>query len=42
MNPKSEYLIDSIFKKLKNYEGKNISLEKENFKKFIFLLLKGN
>ena len=42
MNSKSEYLIDSIFKKLKNYEGKNISLEKENFKKFIFLLLKGN
>ena len=42
MTPKSEYFIDSIFKKLKNYEGKNISLEKENFKKFIFLLLKGN
>ena len=42
MNSKSEYLIDSIFKKLKNYEGKNICLEKENFKKFIFLLLKGN
>ena len=42
MTPKLEYLIDSIFKKLKNYEGKNISLEKENFKKFVFLLLKGN
>ena len=42
MTPKSEYLIDLIFKKLKNYKKKNISLEKENFKKFIFLLLKGN
>ena len=42
MNPKSEKLIDLIFDKLKNYKGKNISLEKENFKKFIFLLLKDN
>ena len=42
MNPKSEKLIDLIFNKLKNYKGKNISLEKENFNKFIFLLLKGN
>ena len=42
MNPKSEKLINSIFNKLKNYKGKDISLEKENFKKFIFLLLKGN
>ena len=38
MNPKSEKLIDLIFNKLKNYKGKNISLEKENFKKFIFSL----
>ena len=42
MNPKSDYLIDLIFKKLKNYKGKNISLEKEMFKKFIYLLLKDN
>ena len=42
MTSKTEYLIDSIFKKLKNYKGKNIFLEKENFKKFISLLLKGN
>jgi len=38
MNPKSEYLIDSIFKKLKNLKGKKINLEKEDFKKFISLL----
>ena len=42
MNSKSEYLIDLIFKKLKNFKGKDISLEKEDFKEFIFLLLKGN
>ena len=38
MNSKSEYLVDLIFKKLKNYEAKEISLEKENLKKFIFSL----
>ena len=32
MSPKSEYLIDLIFKKLKNYKAKEIFLEKENFK----------
>ena len=40
MSPKTEYLIDLIFKKLKNYKTKEIFLEKENFKKFIFSLLK--
>ena len=40
MNQKSEYLINLIFKKLKNYKNKEIFLEKENFKKFIFSLLK--
>ena len=40
MNSKSEYLIDLIFKKLKNYKDKEIILEKENFKKFISLLFK--
>ena len=40
MNQKSEYLIDLIFNKLKNYKSKEISLEKENLKKFIFSLTK--
>ena len=42
MTPKSEYLVDLIFKKLKTYKGKEISLEKENLKKFIFSLFKEN
>ena len=42
MNPKSEYLVDLIFKKLKNYKAKEISLEKENLKKFIFSLFEEN
>ena len=42
MTPKAEYLVDLIFKKLKNYKTKEISLEKENFEKFISLLLNGN
>ena len=42
MNPKSEYLVDLIFKKLKKYNTKEIFLEKEDFKKFIFSLFKEN
>ena len=42
MSPKSEYLIDLIFKKLKNYKAKEIFLEKENLKEFISSLLKEN
>ena len=42
MKPKSEYLVDLIFKKLKNYKIKEIFLEKEDFKKFIFSLFKEN
>ena len=42
MDLKSEYLADLIFKKLKNYKGKEIKLEKENLKKFILSLLKEN
>ncbi len=42
MNPKSEYLVDEIFKKLKDYKNKEIILEKENLKKFIFTLIKEN
>ena len=40
MTPKSEQLIDLIFKKLKNYKAKEILLEKENFNKFISSLFK--
>tara|TARA_Y100000768_G_C23364484_1_gene401272 strand:- start:111 stop:233 length:123 start_codon:yes stop_codon:yes gene_type:complete len=40
MNPKSEYLVDLIFKKLKQYKAKEIILEKESLKKFILSLLK--
>ena len=42
MNPKSEYLVDLIFKKFKNYKAKEISLEKENLKKFVLSLFKEN
>tara|TARA_Y100000766_G_C18721872_1_gene514334 strand:- start:258 stop:386 length:129 start_codon:yes stop_codon:yes gene_type:complete len=42
MNTKSEYLVELIFKKLKNYKGNEINLEKENLKKFIFTLFKEN
>ena len=40
MNPKSEYLINLIFEKLKNYKNKEIFLEKENFQEFISSLFK--
>ena len=42
MDQKSEFLIDLIFKKLKNYKGREISLKKENLNKFIFSLFKEN
>ena len=42
MTPKSEQLIDLIFKKLKNYKNKKIFLEKENLDEFILSLLKEN
>ena len=42
MNKKSEHLVDLIFKKLKNYKGKEIMLEKKFLKKFIFSLSKDN
>ena len=42
MTLKSEYLVDLIFKKLKNYKNKEIFLEKEDLKNFIFLLFKEN
>ena len=40
MNPKSEDIVEVIFKRLKNYNDKEIFLEKENLKKFIFSLFK--
>jgi len=39
MNRKSEFLVNIIFKKLKNYSAKKIYLEKENLQEFIFSLL---
>ena len=42
MIPKSEYLVDLIFKKLKNYKSKKIFLEEENFNEFISTLFKEN
>ena len=42
MSPKSKYLINLIFKKLKNYKSKEIILEEENLYKFISSLFKEN
>ena len=42
INPKSEDLIELIFRKLKNYKNKKIFLEKENLDEFILSLLKEN
>tara|TARA_Y100000991_G_C21915538_1_gene324196 strand:- start:864 stop:992 length:129 start_codon:yes stop_codon:yes gene_type:complete len=39
MTAKSDYLIDSIFKKLQEYKNKKIYLKKENFKRFMSSLL---
>ena len=39
MTPKSEYLLDLIFKKLKNYKDKEIYLDKQNLRKFIISLI---
>ena len=42
MTPKSEQLVDLIFKKLKSYKEKKIFLKKENLNKFIISLFKEN
>ena len=42
MPSKTEYLVDLIFRKLKNYKAKKILLKKESFEKFISSLLKEN
>ena len=42
MSPKSEHLVDLIFKKLKTYKKKKLFLEKESLNKFILSLFKEN
>ena len=42
MTAKVEYLVDLIFKKLKNHKVKKIFLEKKNLKDFIYYLFKEN
>ena len=42
MTQNLEHLVDLIYKKLKKYKTKEIFLEKENLKKFIFSLSKEN
>ena len=42
MTPKSDHLVNLIFKKLKTYKNKKIFLERENLDKFIISLLKEN
>ena len=42
MTPKTEHLVDLIFKKLKTYKKKKIFLEKESLNKFILSLFKEN
>ena len=42
MNPKTEILINSIFKKLKNFKSKEIILDKKSLQQFIDSLLKEN
>ena len=40
MTLKSDYLIDLIYSKLKIYKSKDIFLEKEDLKKFVYSLFK--
>ena len=42
MTPKSEHLVDLIFKKLKTYKNKKIFIQKESLNKFVLSLLKEN
>jgi len=42
MAQKSEYLVDLIFKKLKDYKSKKIFLEKRTLNEFISSLFKEN
>ena len=40
MNQKSEYLVNLIFRKLKNYKAKEIFLEKKTLNNLLFHFLK--
>ena len=40
MNSKLDYLVDSIYKKLKKYNTRKIILEKETLKQFLLLISK--
>jgi len=42
MTPKSEHLVDLIFKKLKTYKNKKIFIQKESLNKFVLSLFKEN
>ena len=42
MTTKLDQTIDLIFKKLKDYKSREIILEKESLKRFIYSLLKQN
>ncbi len=42
MTKKSDYLVELIFNKLKDYKAREIFIEKENLKKFIISLLEEN
>ena len=42
MDPKLEYLIDLIFKKLKNNKSRKINLKKNEFSAFINSLINNN
>tara|TARA_B100001248_G_C27235709_1_gene386983 strand:+ start:74 stop:202 length:129 start_codon:yes stop_codon:yes gene_type:complete len=42
MNSKSQYLVDLVYEKLKDYKSKKIILEKEDLKKFILSLFLEN
>ncbi len=42
MTPKSEHIVNLIFKKLKTYKKKKIFLDKENLDKFILSLIEEN
>ena len=42
MTSNSEHLVDLIFNKLKKYKSKEIFLEKDDLKKFIFSLFNEN
>ena len=42
MNNKTEYLINSIFEKLKSNKSRKIHLKENELKNFIFFLLKDN